>query len=277
MEIDIVNPEILREVQLVQLEILLEFDRIAKRENIHYQLFSGTLLGAIRHKGFIPWDDDIDIAIDRNDYEKFCLIAEKNLDNNFFLQSYKTDKNFYRQFSRLRKDNTKYLQIRYKDIDMHHGIFIDLFPMDCVKLNNLGEWIRCKILFCTSKINHVRNQKNKKWPFPRNILAAFIRLTNLVINKNNFEKLETALMKIFNSEKTDFLNHLTNGVTKTRFQEYLISKKDFYDTIDWEFEGYKFPIPRNYDKYLTSIYGDYKSLPPLSERKPHHGVAEITL
>ena len=81
----------IRDVQMIQLEILLEFDRICRKNNIKYQLFAGTLLGAVRHKGFIPWDDDIDVCLLRDDYEKFLDVCLRDLDPGFFLQTYETD------------------------------------------------------------------------------------------------------------------------------------------------------------------------------------------
>lgn len=123
----------LRKVQMVQLEILLEFDRICKKHDIPYQLFAGTLLGSVRHKGFIPWDDDIDLAMIREDYNKFLEVAASELNEHFILQTYETDKEYYKQSGRIRKKDTLMLQEIYKPFSIHHGIPISLMPLDNIR------------------------------------------------------------------------------------------------------------------------------------------------
>ncbi|NMA48498.1 MAG: LicD family protein [Tissierellia bacterium] len=266
----------LRKAQLVQLEILIEFDRICKINNLSYQLFAGTLLGAIRHKGFIPWDDDIDVAMVRSDYEKLLDICKNDLKTDYFLQNYSTDPNFFRQFSRMRKDNTKYIQKGYKDIDMHHGIFIDIFPLDNVKPNSIVENIRCKILLILSRLNTIRNKGvSPKSNIFKRVIGILIKSSNILIHKSVHDKIETKIMKIFNDKDTGYLNHLTNGTTKVRFERFLMKEEDFHDIIDWEFESLKFPIPKNYDNHLKNMYGDYMKLPPKEKQKPHHGIIEL--
>src|SRR5699024_6110897 len=145
-----------RKAQMIQLEILKEFDRFCKEHNIKYQLYAGTLLGAIRHKGFIPWDDDIDIAMTRDQYERFL---EKYINNErYFLQNFQTDYNYFRQFSRLRKNNTVFRQEQYSNLDIHHGIFIDIFPLDNVEETYDKEKYRLSTNSVLRKINIIRNK-----------------------------------------------------------------------------------------------------------------------
>lgn len=271
-----ISTKVLRDVQLVQLDILIEFDRICKIHGIKYQLFSGTLIGAIRHNGFIPWDDDIDIAMIRSDYDKFLKACESHLSPDYFLQNYNTDPKYYRQFSRIRKNNTLYLQEGYKDIDMHHGIFIDIFPLDYVLPDSYIEKIRCKFLQILLRLNRIRNQgispnSNTK----KKILATMVKISNLIIPKPFFDSMKTRIMRLFENKNTGYLNHLSNGTSKEKFHRFLMREEEFYDVIDWEFEGIKFPIPRNYHDILIRAYGDYMKLPPKELRKPHHGIIEI--
>lgn len=271
------SSEVLRRMQLVQLEILLEFDRICKEHNLKYQLFAGTLLGAIRHKGFIPWDDDIDVIMKRDEYDKFINICKSNPNDKYFLQNYETDPNFFRQFSRLRKNNTLCLQKAYKDINMHHGIFIDIFPLDNVKTNSIAEKLRYKLLYFLMKVNFIRNRSisKKSHLVIKRVIARIVRSTNIILNNTSFNKLKTKVMKIYNNKHTGYLNHMTNGTTTARFHKYLISFDDYTKTIERDFEGYKFPIPENYDKILTNIFGDYMKLPPKDMQRSHHGIIEI--
>lgn len=153
---NIVSGDNLRKLQETELEILLETDRICRKYEILYQLSGGTLLGAVRHKGFIPWDDDVDICMLREDYNRFLSICEKELGEKYFLQTYETDSEFFHSFARIRKNNTLALQRQYKGMDMHHGIFIDVFPLDNIIegrfLGNLQYYMLC----------YVRKMKNIK-------------------------------------------------------------------------------------------------------------------
>lgn len=120
----------LRRLQLVQLEMLKVLDEICKRNDIHYQLFAGTALGAVRHRGFIPWDDDLDVVMLREDYEKFLKIAPQQIGNAYFLQK-EFSEHWPMQFSKLRKNDTAFIE-RYiaKDEQTHMGVYLDIFPCD---------------------------------------------------------------------------------------------------------------------------------------------------
>ena len=146
----------MEELRKVQLEALLEVDRICKKFGITYQLFSGTLLGAIRHKGFIPWDDDIDICMLRNDYDRFIEVCKTELDTTYFLQNYETDKNFIHNITRIRKNNTIALQSACAELDMHHGIFIDIFPMDNIVPHSIVGNIQIALLYIVKKIKPIK-------------------------------------------------------------------------------------------------------------------------
>jgi lipopolysaccharide cholinephosphotransferase len=111
-----------RKVQLIELEILLEVDRICRKNDIKYQLSGGTLLGAVRHQGFIPWDDDIDIIMLRNDYNKFIALCKIELNNSYFLQIPETDDKTPSLYAKIRKNNTAYISYEYRNINYHHGI-----------------------------------------------------------------------------------------------------------------------------------------------------------
>ena len=118
----------LRKLQLTEIEVLDEIVRICKKHKLQYFLLAGTCLGAVRHSGFIPWDDDIDIGMPREDYEKFLNIALDELDEKYFLQYYKTDENYYLGFAKVRKNNTSFITKGFEKKKGHQGFFVDIFP-----------------------------------------------------------------------------------------------------------------------------------------------------
>lgn len=268
--------DVLRKAQLVQLDILLEFDRICKENGLRYQLFAGTLLGAVRHKGFIPWDDDIDVVMAREDYDRLKEICKAHLKEGYFLQHYDSDPNFFRQFSRLRKDNTVYLQHTYRNLDIHHGIFIDVFPLDNVMPGSVLEAVRCKILSALLTVNRVKNvgvAPNAN--MLKKGLAKVLRVLLCIVPQRFINRVITKVITMFNQRETGFLNHLTNGVSRERFRRYLMRRDSFYSVVEWEFEGRRFPISQHFHELLTNMYGDYLTLPPEDERRPHHGIVEL--
>ena len=126
-----IEGELLRKLQMTELEMLIEVDRICRKYNIQYFLDGGTLLGAIRHNGFIPWDDDADIIMLRGEYEKFCKACKKELDTErFFLQDYRTDKHYLWGFAKMRRNHTTFLREGQEHVKCHTGVCIDIFYCD---------------------------------------------------------------------------------------------------------------------------------------------------
>lgn len=125
--------EDLRQMQVILLELLLEVDRICRKREIKYMLSSGTLLGAVRHKGFIPWDDDLDVTMLRSEYDRFCEACEEDLDRSrFFLQTHKNTPGYRWGYAKLRRVGTEYVRAGQEHMDYPTGVFIDIFPRDNV-------------------------------------------------------------------------------------------------------------------------------------------------
>jgi len=267
----------IRDVQKVQIEILLEFDRICKKNNIKYQLFAGTLLGAIRHKGFIPWDDDIDVCMLRKDYNKFIEACKEDLDEKYFLQTYETDPDYILQYAKIRKNNTLFIEQSTSECQMHHGIYIDIFPLDNIMANTLLGRLQLMLMYILGRINLSRVKMlcmNAKKPVERRLSIVFHYILK-IIPKAWTDKLLTKIACIFEGKDTKYIANLTNGVTKEILTRFTMEKDSFYDTIEWEFEGHMFPVPKNYREVLTRNFGDYMKLPPEEERYPHHGIIKI--
>lgn len=262
-------------VKEVQLELLLELDRICKKNDIHYNIYFGTMLGAIRHQGFIPWDDDLDVAMTRENYEKFLSVSSNDVKEDYFVQNSKTDPEFFRPFTRIRKNGTVYKQYRYRNLNIHHGVFIDVFPFDSVYGSKDEEVSRYMYLEFLYKLNYI---KHTSMDDDANIFKKAVqRIVDLIIPTKKFNQYITNILIKRNKENTGYINHMSNATPLFQYDSTIIKEEDFLDSILCDFEGYKFPIPRTYDRCLTQNYGDYMELPPKEERTPHHGVVEIEL
>ena len=127
----------------VEIEILDVFDKVCRDNNLKYSLAYGTLLGAVRHQGFIPWDDDIDVMMPRKDYDRLLEIWNSQVTNEYIIQNYKTDFDYTNNFSKIRKNHTTFLQSEdEKNKKYHKGLFIDVFPIDRVATNKLGRIVQ---------------------------------------------------------------------------------------------------------------------------------------
>lgn len=260
----------IRDVQLIELEILIEVTRICRENNIEYFLDSGTALGAVRHKGFIPWDDDVDIGMTRASYDRFIDKAENQLGENYFLQTRQTDKNYPYSFAKVRKNGTAMIEWNTRNLKMHHGIWIDIFPYDFLPNDRIKREKQIKksirlhriFLFKTMKERTSRPRKSIKWVC-LSIIRKILRFSLLVIPVSILEHLVNETFKEFNEIETDNITcHCYGGGC-------VFNRKDLLPTGKIEFEGCVFPIANNPDAYLKNLYGDYIILPPVEERNGH--------
>lgn len=257
-------PKDLRKMQLIQLEMLLEVDRICKKHNIKYCIIAGTLLGAVRHKGFIPWDDDVDVAFLRPEYEKFCKVCENELDEEkFFLQTHSNTKEYRWGYGKIRRVGTKFIRKGQEHMNYTTGVFIDVFPLDNApdnptirKLHNLVCTMIRKMLW--SKVG-ARSDK-----------SIFMRLFYsciTIISKNFIFYTYDILRNLSNRKETKIVRILTFPTPDNGYNGYY--KKWYEELENIEFEGHFFPAPKEYDEYLTFKFGNYHKLPPIEERQGH--------
>lgn len=254
------------------LEIMVEIDRLCRKHNITYFLDSGTALGAVRHKGFIPWDDDVDIGMMRDEYDRFIDIAEKELSPKFFLQTRDTDKAYYMQKAKIRMNGTFFPEGRDEWIEYHHGIFVDIYPFDYICDNKrLAIKDIKKARFLLSLVN-TRVRRPPQESLFRKIVR---KLSTIIPEEYLFDCCHKQFTK-YNSKKTQTV---TCYVYMQSFKKIILfNVKDIYPSIDIEFEGLKFQIMNGYDKYLQTMYGDYMKLPPKKDRFTHfHGEIKYNL
>ena len=250
------NPDgsMLRRQQMRMLEILLEVDKICKRHDIPYWLSSGTLIGAMRHNGFIPWDDDLDIEMMRSDYLRLMQVLPGELPEWLALQNEETDPNYFYFYAKVRDRRSRMLeQNGYDRLWKEQGIYIDIFPMEkhSIWLHKLTE----------KTVGHMY----KIWRTSTNDEKA-IKSVRRIFNFNN-RFFVPFLRKLFTSEV------ITSGMGipfhNPRYAE------EIFPLTTHEFEGHQLPVPKDADAHLRHIFGDYMQLPDLEKLASHVGALEF--
>lgn len=265
----------LRQTQLVQLRMLRYVDKICKENGINYWLDGGTLLGAVRHKGFIPWDDDLDIAMLRKDYKKFLNIAQKELPKDIFLQNTETEKYYTRPFTRLRDKYSTYELEEWESTNnrIHSGIFIDIFPFDYLPKKNFFKKIQLYLYFLLRILKLEANPDKLKMKSIKNrkYKVAIIKLI-VVIGKFVPKALYIKLYECINSffYKISPSNEIGDGlVNPTYYFKSIRNINKIFPLKKLRFEDYEFQVPNDTDFYLKGLYGDYMELPSIEDRKNH--------
>ena len=267
-----ITPSVLRELQLIQLECLTELDRVCRENNINYSLDGGTLLGSVRHGGFIPWDDDIDIIMLREDYEKFFNICKTELDTDrFFLQEHRTDPYYNVGYSRLRRNNTLYRRAGHEHMKSHNGVFIDIFVLDNVPDGKIMRKFHRFSCFCIRKILWSKTGRKLAPTFLSRVWFSIVSLVPM-----NFAfRCNDRIAKSCNKKKTELVRHNTHPYPNPKVCGYGIPAELADEFTELEFEGRKFMAVKEYDRYLTMLYGDYMKLPPKEKQKPSVHLSEF--
>ena len=243
----------LRKAQLIMLDMLVEFDAICKEHNLKYWLDSGTLLGAVRHKGFIPWDDDIDISMPVEDYNKFKEIAPLELSKDIFLQTRESDPDFKFDYMKLRSNRASIVEFHEegRDVGYHQGVFVDIFPMLTVPNKEFYKKFYDGIFQSIRSVSAIslHTPDGEDCPEIREKLVKALYLLHQGWNKKD-------LKVIYGGEMPDVSAWFD-------IDEVLPLSKI-------EFEGLEFYAPKNPKHYLSSIYSfDFMELPPLDKRTTH--------
>ena len=246
-----------RELQLTMLEMMKDIDKLCQENDIEYYIAYGSCIGAVRHKGFIPWDDDFDIMMTDDNYFKFLRTCEEKLDKNkYYVQTPDKEENYYLSFSKIRNIRTTLIEEKNSDIDITYGVYIDVFPLVGVPNSKFKR----KLL----KINRAF------------MLSANINVINNVVAKQLFN----IILKVFGRKL--ILKYTTKKCFKYKckdcdkvvsisdgdgFEKNIIDKSALGKPNYVPFENIKLPIPEDADKYLNKIYGDYMVIPTKKEIK----------
>lgn len=253
------NPDgsLLRNQQNRMMELLMAFDKICRKHGLNYWLIGGTLLGAARHRGFIPWDDDMDVQMLREDYLKLLALPKEEWGETMALQCRGTDPNYFFQYAKLR-DRRSILDESngYDRIFRERGIYIDVFPID-----RHPAWTQRLSIHAFGHVYKILNRRGVSDAVLTKKANAWVRL-----NERFVFPLLRLLGKPFGG---DYLDALGVPYVVPRYKEDIFPLKSLF------FEGKQFPVPANYDKVLRDQYGDYMQLPDIEKVVAHVGRLEF--
>lgn len=253
----------LRQLQLIELEMLEEVDRICRKCRIKYNIIAGTMLGAVRHGGFIPWDDDADVGMLRPEYEKFRVACKTELDHSrFYFQDYRNTRGYRWGYGKLRRKNTLFLREHQEHMPYPQGVFIDIFPLDNVPDHYLLRSLHNFICFCIRKIlwSRVGKIADKRF-LMRKWYGLLDRIDEKIVLKI-FERLR----KRGNRTKTKWVRIL---LFPTPNRNFGYRRRWYENSRNIIFENILFRGIKDYEEYLSFKFGDYMKLPSLNERKGH--------
>lgn len=252
----------LKDLQRIELEMLVEVDRICRKHDIKYSIDGGTLLGAIRHKGFIPWDDDADVIMNRSEYEKFVSVLDTELDHDrFYFQDINRTDGYRWGYGKLRRKGTTFIRENQEYMPYEQGIFMDIFVCDNVPDNYISRCICNFHSYLYRKAFYSKVGANNS----SGISKTFYTVLSMIPEKRLKESY-AKYIKYRNKRKTNWVKCLTFPACNSTYGY----KREWYeDTIELQFEDVKLMGSRDFEGYLTFLYGDYMKLPPEEKRKVH--------
>lgn len=271
------NNSKLRKLQLIELDILKAFSDICERNDLRYILCGGTILGAIRHKGFIPWDDDLDVAMPRSDYEKLATIAQSELGDRYRFLSYKTDDTYKRNFNRI-ADTRVIVHNASNSKELLEYAWLDIFPLDGMPNGRILQRLHFGILtfkrflYHASCFDELVNLNRPGRPRYQQFAIKFLAKTHFGSRMNTkklMSKIEKGLKRYDYDNGEWIVSFFGSYMTKEIFEKRLIGKGTKY-----QFEDLMLLGPDLYDEFLKHFYGDYMKVPE-DAHKDKHNITEI--
>ncbi len=263
----------MNDLQKKQFELLKEFIRVCEKYNLKYFLVGGTALGAARHQGFIPWDDDVDVGMPREDYEKYILLQKEYEGTPYFIQTWRTDPHYQYNFAKLRDSSTTYIENYFKWHRMNHGVWIDIFPIDGFskkdtfspkkfRFKNIHIWAQVYI----SWFPQLR-RKFKKGTRIKDFFLNVIAILTYPLDIAHYRRRHCD--RIMKNVKWEDAKLVGNWCGNKPSKEAM--PKDIYEEFTTlPFEGIQAKVVKDYDRYLTLLFGDWHKLPPEKQQVGHH-------
>ncbi|AEV94882.1 LicD family protein [Pediococcus claussenii] len=253
------------ELHAVELETLKVIIDICKRHDIQYMMIGGSLLGTIRHNGFIPWDDDVDLGMTRRNYDKFARVAPLEFQHNhYFMQTADTDPNFAFSYMKILDTNT-YIEEKYNVNDARKGVFVDIFPFDMVPNQpEVRQSVYSRFQFYDTAILVRLGYNIIKTPFRRD---AENKSLDLFMNVAKMKERRENIMRLYDNEP---FHHLKNYASQYAYDKEVLSLAELTKLTTHDFESIEVSIPLLYDQILTRMYGSYMELPPVKDQVAKH-------
>lgn len=251
-----------KKIWLVLLDLAMEFDRFCREHGLTWFLIGGSMLGAARHRGFIPWDDDMDAGMPREDYEKLLTLMEE-FDSPYELQAPGRTKGYYFTFARLRNVKTSAINPAFAFQGFNMGIYLDIFPLDEWEFEGTEVYYNRIRELCIDNSNYMRRSN----PYLSGKDKARAETWSGRDPMDNVREVE-ALARQFNGTGAPYLSHAV--ITLDAFHHNYFRKDCFNGIIRLPFEAIELPVPAGYDSFLTSQYGDWHAYPPLEKRGTDH-------
>lgn len=267
----------IEKLHAADIAIVKEVINICDQHGLLYYMLGGTMLGAIRHKGFIPWDDDIDLGMPRKDYETFLRIAPEKLSKTLKIVNYKTDKDYHYYITRIQDVETKVVETRYENEGKYTHVSIDIFPLDGTPNNRFVRKIYCARLMMHRAMMslHYKNgiDPDRKRGLMERLILGILKLlpTDTMFNAYNQKEKIDKLLKKYDMQASEFTGNMMGAYRVRELVPTAWYGRDaFYSFEDIQMRGFC-----EYDKYLTHLYGDYMQIPPAGSRKIHFKIIEI--
>lgn len=255
--------------QAIAKNVLANIDRVCRENNIEYFIFSGTLLGAVRHGGYIPWDDDVDICMTRDNFNKFLEIAQEKLGDDFFVQTVQTDSEYDAFYVPIKvRDN--HSKVKYdKEYNYHCGVFVDVFPFDYMPENRFTRKIQRQLGSLFVLGDYILREPFKNQRGIHKVLYPIYKVIEKMLSHKTRTKIAVSLLKL-NGKNTKTMSYGIDTPWSIPFQE-----DEIFPVRDMEFDGITVMAPNKYIDILVKEYGDYNTLPKEEERVCHFKGVEV--